>query len=109
MSGTSRASSTRRLLLSGNVTDDGKPIGGVMIALIKHSGEYAGTTTADENGHYEMGLPPAGRYVLTAVDHATGRTRSRTLTVLASATTLDIDLVTAIPRPRERGDASVRG
>lgn len=99
----------RRLLLSGNVTDDGKPIGGVMIALIKHSGEYAGTTTADENGHYEMGLPPAGRYVLTAVDHATGRTRSRTLTVLASATTLDIDLVTAIPRSRERGDASVRG
>ena len=99
----------RRLLLSGNVTDDGEPIGGVMIALIKHSGEYAGTTTADETGHYEIGLPPAGRYVLTVVDHGTGRTRSRTLTVLASATTLDVDLVTGIPRKRERGDAGVRG
>src|SRR5690606_23483908 len=97
---------TRRLLLSGHVTDDRKPIGGVMISLIKHSGEYAGTVIADESGTYEMGLPPAGRYVLTAVDHATGRTRSRVLTVLASSTTLDIDLVTTIPRPQARSGAT---
>lgn len=91
---------SRRLLLSGQVTDDGEPIGGLMISLIKHSGEYAGTTTADETGAYEMGLPPAGRYVITAVDHASGRTRSRVLTVLSSSMTLDIDLVTGIPRAR---------
>lgn len=72
-----------------------------MLSLIKHSGEYAGTTTADESGAYEIGLPPAGRYVLTAVDHATGRTQSRVLTVLASSTTLDIDLETVSPRPKQ--------
>ncbi|MDO5502232.1 MAG: MFS transporter [Actinomycetia bacterium] len=94
---------TRRLLLSGQVFDDGEPIGDVMIALIKHSGEYAGTTTADASGHYELGLPPPGRYVLTAVDHATGRTRSRTLAVQSSSMSLDIDLITAIPRRIEAG------
>lgn len=91
----------KRLLLSGHVTDNGEPIGKVMLSLIKHSGEYAGTTTADESGAYEIGLPPAGRYVLTAVDHATGRTQSRVLTVLASSTTLDIDLETVSPRPKQ--------
>ena len=93
---------TRRLLLSGQVTDDGTRIGGVMIALIKHSGEYAGTVTADLTGHYEIGLPPPGRYVVTAVHHPTGRTVSRVLTVHASSTTLDIDLVTVIPRHGDR-------
>jgi len=93
---------TRRLLLSGQVTDDGVRIGGGMIALIKHSGEYAGTTTADGTGHYEIGLPPPGRYVVTAVHHPTGRTVSRVLTVHASSTTLDIDLVTVIPRQGDR-------
>lgn len=73
-----------------------------MISLIKHSGEYAGTSTADATGYYELGLPPPGRYVLTAVDHATGRTRSRALSVQTTSATLDIDLVTGMPRPGER-------
>ncbi|AXH95205.1 MFS transporter [Ornithinimicrobium avium] len=93
---------TRRLLLSGLVTDDGRPAGEVLVSLIKHSGEYVGTTHADAEGHYEIGLPPPGRYVLTAVDHPTGRTRSRALTVLSTSTTLDVDLETGIPRPPER-------
>jgi MFS family permease len=87
----------RRLLLSGRVTDDGRPLGDVMVSLIRHSGEFVATATADATGAYEIGLPPAGRYVLTVVDHATGRTRSRALTVLATSTTLDIDIVTGIP------------
>lgn len=91
---------TRRLLLSGHVLDDGVPMAGVMVSLIKHSGEFVGTARTDEHGHYEAGLPPAGRYVLTAVDHETGRTRSRALTVLATSTTLDVDIVTGVPRPR---------
>lgn len=87
----------RRLVLSGRVTDDGRPIGRVLVSLIRHSGEFVATATADATGAYEIGLPPAGRYVLTVVDHATGRTRSRALTVLATSTTLDIDIVTGIP------------
>ena len=93
---------TRRLLLAGHVTDDGVPIGGVMIAIIKHSGEYAGTTTADATGHFEIGLPPPGRYVVTAVDHASGRTVSRVLSIQSSSTTLALDLVTVIPRHGDR-------
>ncbi|MFN2319784.1 MAG: MFS transporter, partial [Dermatophilaceae bacterium] len=45
----------RRLLLSGHVTDNGRPLGDVMVSLIRHSGEYVGTTTADESGAYEIG------------------------------------------------------
>ncbi|WP_122263151.1 MFS transporter [Ornithinimicrobium cerasi] len=95
---------TRRLLLSGHVTDAGRPLGGVMLSLIRHSGEYAGTTTADPDGYYELGLPPPGRYVLTAVDHGTGRTRSRALTVHSTSASLDVDLITGVPRPAERAD-----
>ncbi|MFK5645327.1 MFS transporter [Ornithinimicrobium sp. LYQ121] len=93
---------TRRLLLSGHVTDAGRPLGDVLISLIKHSGEYVATTQADATGTYEIGLPPSGRYVITVVDHATGRTRSRALTVLSTSTTLDIDIETGIPRLLER-------
>ncbi len=99
---TQEVTMTRRLLLSGLVTDDGRPAGEVMVSLIKHSGEYVGTTHADATGHYEIGLPPPGRYVLTVVDHPSGRTRSRALTVLSTSTTLDVDLTTGIPRPPER-------
>lgn len=91
---------TRRLLLSGHVLDDGRPLGGVLVSLIKHSGEYVATAHTDADGAYEVGLPPPGRYVLTAVDHDAGRTRSRALTVLATSTTLDLDMVTGVPRPR---------
>ena len=98
----------RRLLLSGRVTDDGRPLGGVMVSLIRHSGEFVATATADATGAYEIGLPPPGRYVLTAVDHATGRTRSRALTVLSTSTTLDVDIVTGIPpAPATQGRAMV--
>ena len=92
---------TRRLLLSGHVLDRGSPLPGAMVSLIRHSGEYVGTTHADTTGTYEIGLPPPGRYVLTAVDHVTGRTRSRALTVQSTSTTLDIDLETGVPRPAE--------
>ncbi|OLT22521.1 hypothetical protein BJF81_01680 [Ornithinimicrobium sp. CNJ-824] len=100
---------TRRLLLSGRVTDDGVPVAGAMISLIKHSGEYVGTAYAEADGAYEIGLPPPGRYVLTAVDHASGRARSRALSVLSTSTTLDVDLRTGIPRPSQRVPAGARG
>ena len=92
----------RRLLLSGHVTDDGSPVDGAMLSLIRHSGEYVATAHSDPDGGYETGLPPPGRYVLTAVDHRTGRTRSRAVQVGSTSATLDIDLVTGAPRPVER-------
>lgn len=100
----------RRLLLTGHVTDDGQPLGGVMLSLIRHSGEYVATKHADDEGGYEIGLPPPGRYVLTVVDHVTGRTRSRAVQIGSTSSTLDIDIVTGIPRshPRPAGAARVR-
>ena len=92
----------RRLLLTGHVTDDGDPLPDVMLSLIRHSGEYVATKSADAEGAYEIGLPPPGRYVLTVVDHPTGRTRSRAVQVGATSATLDIDIVTGIPRSRPR-------
>ena len=96
----------RRLLLSGRITDDGRPAAGVVIALIRHSGEYVGTTYADDHGEYEIGLPPPGRYVLTAVHRATSRTRSSALTVHTTSSTFDLDLSTGTSRPA--GGAGVR-
>ncbi|MGO0577894.1 MFS transporter [Ornithinimicrobium panacihumi] len=84
---------TRRLTLSGQVTDDGTPLGDVMLSLIRHSGEYVATSHADLVGHYELELPPPGRYVLTVVDLLTGRTRSRAVTVGPTSSEVDIDMV----------------
>jgi MFS family permease len=92
----------RRLLLSGRITDEGEPLGGVMLSLIRHSGEYVATAHADADGGYEMGLPPPGRYVLTVVDHTTGRTRSRAVQIGSTSATLDVDIVTGVPHVTER-------
>lgn len=88
---------SRRLTLTGHVRDAGDPVGDVMLSLIRHSGEYVATTHANLDGSYEIALPPAGRYVLTAVDPVTGRARSRTVPVAATSLTLDIDLDTGVP------------
>lgn len=98
---------TRRLLLSGHVMDNGLPLGGVLVSLIRHSGEYVATAHADGSGAYEIGLPPPGRYVLTVVDHTSGRTRSRAVNVFSTSTSLDIDIETGIPRPVERTAAEI--
>ena len=51
--------------------------------------------------HPRLGCP-AGALWLTVVDHPTGRTRSRAVQVGSTSTTLDIDIVTGIPRSRPR-------
>lgn len=87
----------RRLRLMGWVTDDGAPFGDVLVSLIQHSGDYAATTTADTDGYYDIGLPPPGRYVLTVVHAASGRTKSRAVHVGSMSATVDIDLTTGVP------------
>ena len=84
---------SRRLTLSGQITDDGAPVGDVMLSLIRHSGEYVATSHADLSGHYELELPPPGRYVLTVVDLLSGRTRSRAVQIGPASGEVDIDLV----------------
>lgn len=93
---------TRRLTLSGQVTDDGEPLGDVMLSLIRQSGEHVATAHADLTGHYEVGLPPPGEYVLTVVDLTSGRTRSRAVQLGPASSTVDIDIETGVPRVRDR-------
>ncbi|MGI8946781.1 MAG: hypothetical protein ACR2FV_02125 [Ornithinimicrobium sp.] len=92
----------RRLQLTGWVTDEGEPLGAALPCSRSSGtpGDYAGTTAPDPDGHYELGLPPPGRYVLTVIETATGRTRSRAVQIGAVSATLDIDLSTGIPRQR---------
>lgn len=92
----------RRLTLTGRITDEGDPLGGVLLSLIRHSGEYVASTRAQPDGTYEIGLPPPGRYVLTVVDLERDRTRSRAVQVASTSTTLDIDIVTGIPVATDR-------
>ncbi len=89
----------RRLTLTGRVTDEGEPMRAVMLSLIRHSGEYVASTRTRPDGSYEIGLPPPGRYVLTAVDLDRERTRSRAVQVGSTSTTLDLDLETGVPVP----------
>jgi MFS family permease len=98
----------RRLTLTGRVTDDGEPLGGVMLSLIRHSGEYVASTHAHPDGSYEIGLPPPGRYVLTAVDLPRERTRSRAVQVGSTSTTLDLDIVTGAPARGRAGEKVAR-
>jgi MFS family permease len=98
----------RRLTLTGRVTDDGEPLGGVMLSLIRHSGEYVASTHAHPDGSYEIGLPPPGRYVLTAVDLPRERTRSRAVQVGSTSTTLDLDIVTGSPARGRAGEKVAR-
>lgn len=92
---------SRRLTLTGHVTDAGSPIGDVMLSLIRHSGEYVATAHAGLDGTFEMLLPPPGRYVLTAVDPMTGRTRSRPVQVGSTSQSVDVDIDTGVPLAAE--------
>ncbi|SOE09436.1 Carboxypeptidase regulatory-like domain-containing protein [Streptomyces sp. 2323.1] len=51
----------------GRVADtSGTPVPGASITLIDRQGRQAGVTTAGAEGHYALGAPAAGAYVLTA-------------------------------------------
>ena len=58
--GVRRRSSSR---LAGLSIDDA-----LVVLTEASSGESVGATRTDDEGHYELGLPPLGRYVLTALD-----------------------------------------
>jgi hypothetical protein len=81
--------------------DNGTP---VLETSGSSSGESVGSTRTDEEGHYEIGLPPLGRYVLTALDPGTGVAESED--VVISAQRRRFNLVLADPsEPRRSADA----
>lgn len=73
----------QRLTVAGVVSRGGWPIEDALVVLTAASGESVGATRTDEGGHYELGLPPLGRYVLTALDPSSGRSESEDVVVSA--------------------------
>ena len=78
-----RLSVLERLTVAGVVSSDGWPVEDALVVLTDSSGESVGATRTDEDGHYELGLPPLGRYVLTALDPRTGLAESEDIVVSA--------------------------
>lgn len=88
---------TRRLTLSGHVADGPVPHPDALVILVKHSGEYVARTRSGPDGGYSLDLPPAGRYVVTALDPVAQSTTSRVVQIGAQALTLDLDLTKISP------------
>lgn len=72
-----------RLTVAGVVSRGGWPIDDALVVLTEASGESVGATRSDEEGHYELGLPPLGRYVLTALDPRSGMAESQDVVISA--------------------------
>ncbi len=73
----------QRLTVAGVVSRGGWPIDDALVVLTDASGESVGATRTDDEGHYELGLPPLGRYVLTALDPRTGTAESEDVVISA--------------------------
>lgn len=59
---------SRRLTLSGSVTDGSRALEGALVTLTKPTGEFVASTFSADVGRYEVPLPPVGRYILTCLD-----------------------------------------
>lgn len=72
-----------RLTVAGVVSRDGWPVEDALVVLTGATGESVGATRTDDEGHYELGMPPLGRYVLTALDPETRIAQSADVVVTA--------------------------
>ena len=81
-----------RLTVAGVVSRGGWPIDDALVVLTDASGESVGATRTDDDGHYELGLPPLGRYILTALDQSSGMAESQDVVSQCAAAALQ-------PRP----------
>ena len=72
-----------RLTVAGVISRSGWPIDDALVVLTDASGESVGATRTDEEGYYELGLPPLGRYVLTALDPSSGFAQSEDVVISA--------------------------
>jgi hypothetical protein len=81
-----------RLCLTGVVRGEGSTQPGVLVTLTTPSGEWVASTRTDVEGAYELPLPGAGRYVLTVVEAASGRSTSTIVTVSGRPVSVDVEL-----------------
>jgi len=72
-----------QLTVAGVVSRSGWSIDDALIVLTDASGESVGATRTREDGHYALGLPPLGCYVLTALDPHTAVAQSEDVVISA--------------------------
>lgn len=89
-----------RLTVAGVISRGGWPIEDALVVLTDATGESVGATRTDEGGHYELGLPPLGRYVLTALDPGSGRSESQDVVVSAQQRRFNM-VLPELPEPTE--------
>jgi MFS family permease len=82
----------QRLTVAGVISRDGWPVDDALVVLTDSSGESVGATRTDEQGHYELGLPPLGRYVLTALDPGSGTAESEEVVITAQRRRFNVTL-----------------
>ncbi len=83
------------LLLLGQVGSGDVPEAGALVAVTSRAGEVAGTAVTGADGRYSIPLPPAGRYVITAMSADQERVASRHLSLVAQPRVFNIDLTAA--------------
>lgn len=82
----------QRVILVGQISRSGRPVQGALVTVISRTGEVAGKALSDEQGRYEVPLPPAGRYVFTALCRSDGQVASRHLTLTGQPRVFNVDL-----------------
>lgn len=92
----------QRLTVAGVVSRGGWPIDDALVVLTDASGESVGATRTDDEGHYELGLPPLGRYVLTALDPRTGTAESEDVVISAQRRRFNV----VLPEPPDRPEGA---
>ncbi|MBA3780547.1 MAG: MFS transporter [Nocardioides sp.] len=88
----------QRLTVAGVVSRGGWPIDDALVVLTDASGESVGATRTDDEGHYELGLPPLGRYVLTTLDPRTGVAESEDVVISAQRRRFNV-VLPELPEP----------
>jgi Carboxypeptidase regulatory-like domain len=84
---------TEPLSLCGTITTTGRPLKRALVSVTRPTGESVATVRTDEAGHYQIPVPPTGRYILTVVDPHTQWVRSRQVPIIAAqSNTVDIDV-----------------
>ena len=75
--------------------DVGPTARAALVSVTRPTGESVATVHADAAGHYEIPLPPTGRYILTVVDPRAQWARSCQVPVIAAQSNrIDIDIDT---------------
>ncbi len=79
-----------QLTLSGRVTGPQSGAAGAIVSLHRAEGTFVTSVRSDAKGSYQMPLPMAGPYVVTAIDPAGAWAHSQKLIVGVQPATLDI-------------------